>query len=61
MASFVSAQIGNEVFIKFLNQANKFQHTSTIGYQKSIALLPIYMDEDYYQKPYLEDEVPKDK
>lgn len=46
-ASFIIAQIGNTVFIKILNQINKVPSKGSRNYQRSIAFLPIYMDEDY--------------
>ena len=43
----IAAQMGNEIFIRIVNQVMRDQWHNTLDYQNSIAFLPLYLDEDY--------------
>ena len=43
----IAAHIGDEIFIRALNQAQRSQKDSTEGYLQSISFMPVYLDEDY--------------
>ena len=46
-ATVLAANIGQEIFLKVLNQVHRQQWRNTLDYQESIAFMPIYLDEDY--------------
>jgi hypothetical protein len=43
----MAAHIGDEIFIRALNQARRRQVDNTEGYLQSISFMPVYLDEDY--------------
>lgn len=53
-AALLAAQIGQELYIRILNQVDRQQHKQNLSYQKSIAFMPIYLDEDYSFEANLE-------
>ena len=43
----IAAHIGNEIFIRSLNQVNRDQQSNSLAYHNSITFMPVYFDFDH--------------